>query len=225
MESMYRNYVDVQYTRNPCLSYLHNFLHTPKAPRGKCRIIDFGAWGPDQSRISMDVGELKEILYQDLQNGQKDFSSSTSDSNLFQNQSNRLLIVENISPKIMELLGTGLGVDPAFFASHVDGPIITSDGQTPGILMLPSQRKSRRYLNIHFHQAFMFERNWELIPRIVLLDCNIDRKLSFLSPKERRTIALARRAVSILQLSPGSKWRGSRCSRAFLLLNANIIQV
>ena len=125
----------------------------------------------------------------------------------------------------MELLGTSLRVDPTFFASHVDTPKISSDDQTPDVVMLPSQRKSREYLNIHYHQAFVFDGKWESLPKTVLLDCNIDRKLSFLSPKERRTIALARRVVSILQLSPGSKWKGSRCSWAFLLLVTSIIQV
>lgn len=209
MKRTYRSYVDAQYARNPCLVYLHDFLHRPKPHRGRCRIIDFGAMESDQDCRPIEVDELTEILRRDSSTDQHKFKKKNKDADsLLEKQSNRLLIVENITPDIVETLGSGLELDPAFFASHVDTPAISFDAQTPDDVLLPSQRKSRQYINLHYHQAFMFEKLRDSLPKTVLLDCNIDRKIGFPSSKKGRTIGLARRVVSILQLSPGSKWKG-----------------
>ena len=208
MKRTYRSYVDAQYARNPCLVYLRDFLHRLQPHRGRCRIIDFGAMESDQDCRWMEADELAEILRRDSPTSLNRFPQDNDDGSLLDKQSNRLLIVENITPEILELLGSSLEIDPTFFASHVDTPKISFDAQTPEVVLLPSQRKSRQYVNIHYHQAFMFDRSRDSLPKTVLLDCNIDRKLGFPFSNKTRFIGLARRVVSILQLSPGSKWKG-----------------
>ncbi|KAI9656066.1 MAG: hypothetical protein M1821_005127 [Bathelium mastoideum] len=119
-----------------------------------------------------------------------------------------VVMVEDLTPNIVESLGITLDIDPLFFASHIDSLRLSSDGETPDNAILPSRRRPRQYLNIHYHQAFIFNSLRNVEKKQLTLDANLARKFVPIMQTKKGTIALARRCVSVLRARWGSFWIG-----------------
>jgi hypothetical protein len=118
----------------------------------------------------------------------------------------RILIIEDLTKDVVELLGSELHIDPLFFALHLH--TAQKKGmrhQTPDQATLPSRCLSQDYLNISYHRAIMCDAVDESGGRF-LRDTSIDRKLVFLPSTK---IGLAQHCASVIRIKQkGSFWIG-----------------
>ena len=148
----YKDRVDAQRGRNPCLTELSEYLARP-ANSKKCRLValDF-LRGMDLPRYNeLSTSDLDTRLQLDSQN---DKSQETDDRLLGQ-----LLIIEDISPELIEDIGSRLDIDPWFFASFVDETWRSSRFATPKRCFLPSREKSRNFLPLYYRKCLLSARS------------------------------------------------------------------
>ncbi len=109
----YRNYVESLCLRNRRLQVLSNFLSQEKSTRHACRVavLDFRR-GIDHV-ISRSINDT-DHLSNDLR------GCSKGDSLDLKNRlQGRIIIVEDLTQDVIELLGSRLDIDPLFFALHL----------------------------------------------------------------------------------------------------------
>ena len=194
----YREYVNAQKSRNPCLTGLSEYLTRPARSR-RCRIIalDFfhGAELPRRSEIF--ASDLNTRLQWDTQN------SESSDGRHLLGQ---LLLIEDISPELIEDLGSKLVIDPWFFASYVNSPWRTSRFMTPQNCCLPSRAKSQNFLPLYYHRSLSFpgvkpQRNG------FLRNINQFRKMALIQ-RTGPCVGLAQHACAVFLKKTKSSWIG-----------------
>ncbi|OCL02332.1 hypothetical protein AOQ84DRAFT_273835, partial [Glonium stellatum] len=106
----------------------------------------------------------------------------------------------------IEVLGSSLGIDPLFFASHIHTPWLEMESQTPDLATLPSRMRPSKYTNIHYHRTIMFDK----VPpgRKLLRDANIDRKVVVVPLAKNKYIGLAQHCTSVLRVMRDTCWIG-----------------
>jgi hypothetical protein len=60
----------------------------------------------------------------------------------------RLLIAEDLTKDIIEVLGSSLDIDPLFFASQISGPNVEITSSKPAMGTLPSKAMNRNFLGL-----------------------------------------------------------------------------
>jgi hypothetical protein len=119
----------------------------------------------------------------------------------------RIVIVEDLSPDIIELLGTQLKIDPVFFAGHIYNSGETRHTQTPDRCMLPSQAKNHGFVNLHYHRALVFD---GVPPKdIFLRKMNIRRKVVPVPLSADEHVGLSQHCISVLLSREQSHWIGT----------------
>jgi hypothetical protein len=73
------------------------------------------------------------------------------------NTQGRILIIEDLSANMIEMLGSVLNIDPFFFASHIDVPYNEIGMRRASVVTLPSKLRCRNSLNLHYHRVLEFE--------------------------------------------------------------------
>lgn len=122
----------------------------------------------------------------------------------------RMLIIEDLTKEIVELLDYELDIDPLFFAMHLH--TAQKNGkyrQSPGTVTLPSRILSKDFININinYHRAISFDKVTPSGIRL-LRDSVIDRKVVVLPST---TIGLAQHCASILRVKQkNGAWIGAR---------------
>lgn len=173
--SRYRHYVEALALRNPSLSALHKFLSNPKARRQGCRLgaLDFhrGKHTPVPRR-DIDIEQLPHELH-----NVADVKSTKPVPGQLQG---RILVVEDLTVNVIELLGAQLDLDPVFLAIHLH--TVQRRGmrhQTPDDANLPSRFRSTEYINISYQHATRSD-DQTVLGKQLLRDAAIDRKLVYL---------------------------------------------
>lgn len=181
----YQSYVAARTRRNPCLQNLSKFLADERQSRNQCRIacLEFSSASPTPSSKSLDLESLAHLLH-----------NRTKENNSLQG---RILIVEDLSKDIIQLLGPILNIDPFFFASHIDAPQTDMITTRPYMATLPSMARSQNFLNLHYHRVVEFESR--LSKGKLLQDMNVPRKVKALPSIKGVNTGLARHCCSILQ--------------------------
>lgn len=171
----YRDYVEALSLRNPSLSALHKFLSNPKARRHGCRLgaLDFRKGSQRAvARRKIDIGEL----YQELHNTAMVKGTKPNSEDL----QGRILIMEDLTVHVIELLGAELNLDPTFLAMHLH--TVQRKGmqhQIPDDATLPSRSRSTDYMNISYQHATKSD-DQKVLGKQFLRDAAIDRKLVYL---------------------------------------------
>ena len=181
----YKSFVAARTHWNPCLKNLSEFLHNDAAGQHTCRItsLEFSSASDSPYRRSLDPNSLASDLFKTAK--EKD------------NLCGRLLIVEDLSNHVLELLGSLLEVDPLFFASHIDTFQIDIATTRPSTVTLPSTMQSQNFLNLHYHRVVEFE-NLES-KQVLHRDMNVPRKVKILPRPKGSNIGLVRHCCSILK--------------------------
>ncbi|KAJ4302820.1 hypothetical protein N0V90_001711 [Kalmusia sp. IMI 367209] len=186
----YKTYVKALCSRNPSLQNLASFLSDPNIPTHGCRVaaLDFkdGVSCPDV-RTEVKVGRLDQELHEIIQ------------AHGSQKLQGRILVIEDLTKNIVELLGTSLGIDPLFFAMHLH--VVSRSGmrhQTPDQATLPSRLSSQKFTNMSYHRAITCD-TISIEGGRLQRDTNIDRKLIFLPST---TIGLVQHCLSVIHLDP-----------------------
>lgn len=192
----YTSYVAARTQRNPCLRSLLDFLTSDHSLQRACQIayVEFSSPSGVAIRKRLDLNTLASLLV-DKTKGIR----------------GQLLIVEDLSPAVIETLGSALNLDPFFFASHIDVARNDMRVKRPCTATLPSMIRSRDFLTLHYHRVLEFE---HLPPRSRLRrDMNVPRKVMILPSIQGTNIGLARHCCSISKtVGHDGLWLGKRDS-------------
>ena len=181
----YKSYVLAGTQQNPCLKNLSSFLHDDSASQHLCHItsLEFSSASGAPSRQNLDLDSLTLLL-----------RGTIKENN---DICGRILIVEDPSNHVLEILGSLLIIDPLFFASHIDAFQIDMSTTRPSTVTLPSTTRSQNFINLHHHRLVEFE---NLEPSQVLhRNMNIPRKVKILPRLKGVNIGLVRHCCSILK--------------------------
>lgn len=191
----YRQYTERVRMRKPSLSNLCQFLSDPQPMQQPCRITSLNFYQQEESTevVELDLGTLESMLISE--------GGNTAERNLC----GMIVVVEDLSAEIIELLGTQLNIDPVFFAGHIHSSGETMHTQTPDQCMLPSQAKAHGFINIHYHRALVFDRVQP--PKdIFLRKMNIRRKVVPVPLSPDENVGLSQHCISVLLSRKRSYW-------------------
>jgi hypothetical protein len=200
----YQSFVQAQRARNPCLSNLCRFLsHPPFPERNHCRIECLDFWLGRDTKTALDPPERRNI---DLDNLQDEVCPPNDQKE--RQLAGRVIIIEDLTSQVIELLGAELKIDPLFFAAHIHTPWKAQESfQTPDLATLPSRLSHETFVNLHYHRSLTFQRG-STPGRRLLRKANVDRKVVILPSIKDDQIGLAQHCVSILRIDQGSQWLG-----------------
>jgi len=120
----------------------------------------------------------------------------------------RLIMVEDISPQLINLVGNALDIDPIFFADYVNTSFenIEIAPPPPSLAILPSLLSQRGYLHLHYQQVLDLgtAENFEDAAYALKTDSNVTRNIRRLAPLSGKQLALARATCSLLIKNIGS---------------------
>lgn len=202
----YGAYVKAQCSQNPSLLNLHNFLSNPKGRRSGCRIVAMDFREGIDHPISRAIACLDDLSSEFRENPLG--KTCHKETELYQDHplQGRILIIEDLTKDVVELLGSELDIDPLFFALHLH--TAQKKGmrhQTPDEVTLPSRLLPQDYVNISYHRAIMCDMAHGSRRRL-LRDTVIDRKLVFLP---FTNIGLAQHCASVIRTKQKSSfWIG-----------------
>lgn len=187
----YRSYVEAQSAHNPCLRDLNQFIVS-------------GSMEPDQqsqSHIHALEFSHQSILRNSLVKKADLEPYLRECSAIKEKLCGRVLVVENPSVDVVEILGSGLDINPLFFASHIHAPSPDITSQTPQSALLPSQLKALNFVTHHYHKTLSFEGLPSPPPRKLFRDAHYPRKVVLLPPTRGARIGIAQHCCSILQVN------------------------
>jgi hypothetical protein len=204
----YTQFVLTQRSRNPSLENLCQFL-TQSIDRKPCNItcLNFSDTDESPSRHDLSVAELKSLL-EVLTTDSPNRNSST---NACQPQG-CILLVEDLTKDMIEILGSRLDIDPFFFASHINSPTVTAQISRPTSVILPSEAARQNFLSLQYHHVQEFGRDAAAL-RKLSSDGNIPRKVMLLPAIRNTRIGLVQQSCSVLTTSTRKGWLGKHlCS-------------
>ncbi|KAG6989790.1 hypothetical protein G7Y79_00064g094130 [Physcia stellaris] len=111
----------------------------------------------------------------------------------------RILIIEDLSNDVVEILGSMLGIDPLFFASHIDSFEDQIATTRPSTAILPSTLRSQNFVNLPYHRVVELELGSLESEKGLLRDMNVPRKVAILPTLKGINVGLARNCCSILK--------------------------
>jgi len=193
---------------------LYQFLSEPKA-QTTCRIcaIDFHA-GMEMPMIRDSIKasdldmEIRELPASSVDDSKQHQGTKGSREEI----QGKILIIEDPTKDIIELLGIELDIDPLFFALHLHTVRRTgSRYQTPDEATLPSRILTQDFTNILYHRAVTTDEALPFKGRF-LRSTSINRKLVFLRSTK---IALVQHCASVIRVR---NRKGSWLGKYFLFL-------
>lgn len=211
--SRYQAFVKDQCSLNPSLLGLFNFLsNNPKTYQNECHVVamDFQA---NTDHPSCRPIQTLDHLHSQLQSQPRSHLEDYNGSRVHNYRKEgtllgRILIIEDLTKDVVELLGYELDIDPLFFAMHLH--TAQKKGmyrQSPDTATLPSRILSKDFINTNYHRAISFDKEMPSGSRL-LRDSVIDRKVVVLPST---TIGLAQHCASILRVKQrNGAWIGAR---------------
>lgn len=176
---------------NPCLQSLVDYLSpNPAAPRDRQPSVHSISVSRNGSlTTNLDLEGLKDLISRKRRVGCEEPLGI-------------ILVIEDICPATVELLGAGLSIDPLFFCDHINTsfPKSGSDPLPPSLVSFPSVIRNRDFVNIHSQRIL------DLGPIAkdatasydVSVFGNYKRNARRLVPLKGRQVALMRSCCSIL---------------------------
>ncbi|KAM7210042.1 hypothetical protein V8F06_014574 [Rhypophila decipiens] len=189
----YRDFIRSRCQTNPCVTGLAEHLGGGPGTASTIVALDYPQSGNlDPSLHTITEANLAELIY------------ATSPIH------GRVLLVENIRPHLISLLGEILDIDPVFFAGHIttDFKDIEKAPLPPSLALFPSQISERGYLHIHYQQVLDLGSADPFRSSSYSLksDSNIPRNVRRLPHLSGRQLALARACCSILVKKIKGSW-------------------
>ena len=194
-QKSYQKYVRAQSTYNPCLRNLELFLSSHATSQSKCRVVAL-----DFREGIKGLSARTKVKLQDLSSKLQD------DGDLRHPLQGRILIIEDLSKDIVELLGSELDIDPLFFSMHLHrSQAKEQKGQSSSEAILPSRIMKKEYINISYHRSVTTDHIYD-VRRRYMRDTVVGRKIVFLAGTN---IGLAQHCASVLLKKQNSSfWIG-----------------
>ena len=197
----YKDFIGFRQERNPCVGGLLRFLANKRFPQSSCHVhtVDF-SFDRDMDRIP----EVKTVSHDD-------FPSALTPTPPGQG---RIIVIEDLHPAFLEVLGSTLDIDPLFFADYV----LTSldDVETlpapPSVALAPSQIVSQEdWFHIHYQQIvelFDTDHSIKEFPWVFKTSSNVPRSVRRLPMLQGRQLGVVRGCCSILLKRFSQSWIG-----------------
>lgn len=196
----YRDFVDFRQQRNPCVGGLSSFLATYRLPEDSCKIY-IADLNPESStdvstqRLKMvHTGELPSAL-DPSQPGRP-----------------RVIIIEDLHPSVLQILGSKLDIDPLFFADYVLTKFenLESAPAPPSVALTPSQIRSQgSWFHIHYQQVIdLGQESAAHFPWVLNTLANVPRAVRRLPLLQGRQLGIVRGCCSILTKHLNQSWLG-----------------
>ncbi|KAK0749760.1 hypothetical protein B0T18DRAFT_437194 [Schizothecium vesticola] len=189
----YRDLVRSQCQINPCVTGLAE--HLGRGPGAASTIVSLDypqSRHPAPIPLTITEADLAKLIH----------TTSTIHG--------RILLVENIQPHLISLLGENLDVDPVFFAGHIttDFKDIEKAPPPPSLALFPSQIAERGYLHLHYQQVLDLgsANQFRSSSYSLKSDSNVPRNVRRLPHLSGRQLALARACCSILVKKLKGSW-------------------
>ncbi|CAI6336384.1 unnamed protein product [Periconia digitata] len=194
----YRDYVETLCLRNPCLLNLQSFLSSSSTYQRICQFtaLDFreGIARPIARRIP-DI----DLVPQEL-NGIRGANSGEKSEHRHPLRG-RILIIEDLTPEVIELVGTSLDIDPLMFALHLHTTQRNdARSQTPDDATLPSRLVTQNYMTTTYHRPLICDQKFTLGGKFER-DMAVTRKSVFI---RSTPIGLAQHSVSVIKVRENS---------------------
>jgi hypothetical protein len=198
----YQSYVATQSRRNPCLLSLCRFLADVGPDQNCCRIESLEVYRDAGAPIrrTVDVNHLPSVLLQD-----EPARSVSANADMLLG---RILIVQDVTRSVIEVLGSSLDIDPLFFASHVYAPWQEIATQTPDLAILPSRARPQKFMTISYHRTAVWHKVPALQRQKLLWRANVDRKVALLPPIRDLHVILAQHVCSVFKTESPRKGKG-----------------
>ncbi|KFA54500.1 hypothetical protein S40293_10061 [Stachybotrys chartarum IBT 40293] len=198
----YEHFVKARSLVNPCLTDLVKYLKGVSESGQKLTIITLEYSHGSQSQLQpLVVGETDLIRLLD---------TTTTTTTTTAVTCGRVLIVENIRPSLISLLGEILDVDPIFFAGHVTTSFqdIEQAPPPPSLALFPSYIAERGYLHMHYQHVVDLGDADSFIdsPYALKTDSHIPRNVRRLPRLSGRQLALVRACCSVMTKRLGNSW-------------------
>ncbi|KAH8734311.1 hypothetical protein BGZ61DRAFT_559911 [Ilyonectria robusta] len=181
MTPSYKDFVALRTRLNPCLSGLAEHLGSEPRNASTTVVIDCHGQSPSEP---VSVAEA-------------DFSWLVN----VKSQTTRLVFIENISPRLISLVGEMLDVDPIFFANHVNTDLkdIEKSPPPPSVALLPSLISEKGHLHLHYQQVMSLgsAERFKEVAYSLKSDSNIQRNIRRLPPLSGKQLVLARACCSV----------------------------
>lgn len=190
---LYSDYVYCMTARSPTLKALSDFLQSPPCQHNSvtsCLEID----STGKTHLSENI-RATEVVH----------TASTGSSR------GTIVVVENVHPDDIEILGSGLDIDPFFFGGHIASSyegVGTSPPQ-PHLTLPPSRIISRNFFNLYYHKVLDLgpESALRQVPYKLAPTTNIFRPGRRLPALSGKSIGLLRGCTSVLKKTlPNGRW-------------------
>ncbi|KAH0562154.1 hypothetical protein GP486_003157 [Trichoglossum hirsutum] len=172
------------------LSHLSNFLDgSTSYPLGRIECLEFPNNNSTESATSrrLTLSELASLI------------NPCQESPIL----NRILIVEDLTKEVIEILGSSLNIDPAFFAHHLySSRIDDSTGYTGPIRVLPSAKSQGDFIVVPYVVTVILGDSDHPPPERLRCRSNVRRKLDMLSSElfSGFFVAMVARRFSVLRV-------------------------
>lgn len=195
----YKDYVKALCMRNPSLFTLYEFLSRAETKYCACRFAVLEFRKNEISPIARFIKDVESLCCE---------LHVQDDWNCYEHSlQGRLLIIEDLTSEVIEILGSTLNIDPLFFAMHLHTLHRTGRRHpTPDEATLPSRFQRKDYINISYHRPVTRDQHRSSGDKFVRATA-IDRKLVFLH-SEPTGLAQHRASVMKLRMRDGA-WLGT----------------
>ncbi|CAG9986826.1 unnamed protein product [Clonostachys byssicola] len=187
--SSYKDFTFYRTKLNPSLSSLNQYLNREAGAASTVTVLDFGEHETTSQHQMVEGVDLSHL---------------TTTSSLV---STRIILIEDISPRLISSVGAAFDIDPSFFAGYIstDFEAIENKPPTPSLVTLPSVTAERGQLHLHYHLVMDLgsaETFTTDTPYALKTDANVARNVRRLPPLSGRQLALARACCLFLVDSP-----------------------
>ncbi|KAK4159575.1 hypothetical protein QBC43DRAFT_326921 [Cladorrhinum sp. PSN259] len=192
----YRDYISFRQRESACISKLTLFLTPPRPPPPH----SFLFWAAE---VRPDTNVEFQPLDQD-----KLHSAVT----LIPKTAGRIIIIEDLHPSALDILGSCLDIDPVFFADYVVTDLEDPDTSSapPSVALTPSQILSQGdCFHIHYQQIVDLSSNdlLDSLPWVMKTWTNVPRSVRRLPRySNERQFGIVRGCCSILTRHLGDSW-------------------
>lgn len=189
----YRDFAKSRSQTNPCVTSLAEYLGRGAENPSTIVALDYPRDGQSTPNpLTVAEADLAELL--------------VTTSAIY----GRVLLVEDIRPSLVSLLGEILDLDPIFFAGYITTNFddIEKAPPPPSLALFPSQIAERCYLHLHFQQVLDLGTSDALKYSAYALktDSNIPRNVRRLPCLSGRQLALARACCSVVVKNIKGSW-------------------
>lgn len=192
----YQQFIAAQCKWNPCLQNLSDFLASNQFRQNSSRIacLEFSSEDYHPRHQNLDLSGLATIL-------QEPYAKSGS-------LLGRILIIEDLTKNVIEIVGSSLEVDPLFFAAFLHNTRVELTTRKPSVSILPSKARDLDFATIKYVRALEF--GIMASPGKLFSDANARRKVSVIPLNGACVGCVQGHFSTLIRVNKGEVWLGEK---------------